>query len=806
MNIIIPLCGIGKRFTDAGYELPKPLIQVFDKHMICHVLDNLVLNENDKIFIIYHHSLDEYQFSKIINSLYPHINLIPIFRRTDGAAETILFGISTILNMQMTSSLPCLLIDCDTIYNTNIIKKLRNISTNAVIYFEDTDSKPIYSYITLNDKNDILDIKEKEKISNFANTGAYYFKDIYDLQEGCSYICKNNVRFKNEYYTSCVIKYLLTLSKPFKGIKINRQHYISLGTPEELSHYVNHQMSLLFDLDGTLVKTDEIYFKVWSTILSDFNVTLTHEMFESCIQGNTDTYAMKRLQISNTLYNIDNISKQKDELFSKYIHDIKVIDGVYSFIKGHKKLGYHICIVSNCNRQTCEDIIKYLKIDKYINYIIIGNECARSKPYPDPYLKAISLLKTTSDKCIIFEDSKPGLLSAMDVLPYQIVGINNGTNLHILKELGIKNIIHNYNNLTIHSLMQMNDYENHIKSMIMNSLSKQYDINNSNDITIYSEKLKGGYISDVIKISIKLASNTHLDCVLKYENDYTTSLTKMARLLGLFDREYYFYESISNYITINVPKYIGTIKDSNFVSKGIILENINKPEFHLALDLNKEPIDTSLQVINQCARMHSQFWGKDLSKSFNQLKKHNDSLFRPVWGNFIRERWEHFKEVWSHIISESILSKMEIIVHTFDEIQEHMSHGNLTLCHGDVKSGNIFYKESTNGYMPYFIDWQYIAHGKGVQDIVFFMIESFTTNNIEKYSDIFKHYYYIKLQEMGISNYSMEEYNNDFKYAICYFPFFVAIWFGTTPQDELIDVQFPEQFIKKLTYFINKYL
>jgi hypothetical protein len=98
--------------------------------------------------------------------------------------------------------------------------------------------------------------------------------------------------------------------------------------------------------------------------------------------------------------------------------------------------------------------------------------------------------------------------------------------------------------------------------------------------------------------------------------------------------------------------------------------------------------------------------------------------------------------------------------------------------------------------MPYFIDWQYLANGKGVQDIVFFMMESFSVENIKAYHELFKMYYYMKIKENGI-NYSMEAYQKDFEYAICYFPLFVAVWFGTTPTEELIDVSFPFLFIQK---------
>lgn len=802
MNIIIPLCGIGKRFTDAGYNEPKPLIKIFNKRMIECVIDCLKLNNEDKLFIIYHTTLDDYNFNNILKDKYKNIIFIPITTRTKGAAETILFGLDYIINNKINISNECLLLDCDTIYNTDIIKKIKKQNRNSVIYFEDLDSNPIYSYIQMDNTTKIIDIIEKEQISKNANTGAYFFKDIFELRNGCKYVISNNITFKDEYYTSCVIKYMINNSIDFYGIKIKKEYYKSLGTPQDLQAYDKNQYAFLFDLDGTLVKTDTIYYKVWREILLQYNIILTRDIFNNCIQGNTDTYALEKLKI----YNIDNtnISEIKNKLFNKYISEILIIDGVYDFIKKIHKLGYFIAIVTNCNRETCMSILEHIKINKFIDFIVIGNECSKPKPYSDPYLKAINYFNISHNNSIIFEDSKPGLISALGILPKKIIGVNNGDNLLILDELNINNRIDNFNNLNIDDILQENKYDVSIilNDMIYNSLKNKYDIKKINiDLT----KLKGGYISDVIKVSIELTSGKILDCVLKYENDYTSSLTKMAYQLGLFDREYYFYESISPYININIPKYIGTIKDKNFISKGLLLENIDNKDMQLGLDLNKENIDVSLKVIEESAKFHSLFWNKDLTKSFINLKKHNDKLFNPLWGNFIRSRWPLFIEKWNHILTDKVKAKMQYIVDNFDSIQEYLSNDNLTLCHGDVKSGNIFYQKNKNIYTPYFIDWQYIANGKGVQDIVFFIIESFSIENINKYMDIFKKYYYIKLQEYGITYYNLEQYNKDFEYSIYYFPFFVAIWFGTTPTDELIDVTFPEIFISKLIYIIHNY-
>jgi len=49
MNIIIPIGGKGERFKNRGYAKSKPLIDILNKPMIFHVLDNLKFHEEDPI-------------------------------------------------------------------------------------------------------------------------------------------------------------------------------------------------------------------------------------------------------------------------------------------------------------------------------------------------------------------------------------------------------------------------------------------------------------------------------------------------------------------------------------------------------------------------------------------------------------------------------------------------------------------------------------------------------------------------------------------------------------------------------------
>jgi len=797
MNIIIPLGGKGERFAKEGYLNPKPLINVLNKEMIFWVLDNLNFQKDDMIFIVYSSDLDQQNFTEVIRDRYKQIVCVPVNFQTSGAVETVSIGIKTILRMSLHKK--CVLLDCDTFYTHDILSVVRNTQDNLVFYTKKDNEKPIYSYIELDPHtNSITRIQEKSKISSNANTGCYVFNDIDQLQKLCEYVLRNNITFNGEPYISCVISELIKISKVI-GHKLDEQYVFSLGTPRELSIFNENTRVFLFDLDGTLVKTDKIYLKVWKQILSEYNIDLTDEIFKKYIQGNSDERVVNTLI---PLANLKAISKVKDDLFIENINDTIIINGAVDFINQIKRLGHPCSIVTNCNRLAAQRIVDFCNLTKVVDFIIVGNECKRPKPYPDPYLEAINKYNVCINNVVIFEDSKSGLLSARQTNAACIIGI---TTIYSDKELlsyGAKMVINDYVNISCTDIITIN--ENITKLQLITFIKESINLNIKH-IIIDDNKLKGGFISDVLALTIELDTCKVLNCVMKLENKNETKLSLMANKLGLYERENYFYESVSKYANIRTPKFFGLIRDAEMNTIGILMENLNNVSnghYKLNENLNIADINISLKVIAEMAKLHSKFWNKDLKKLFPELKRHNDPLFNPIWSNFVKDNWNCFEDTWKNVLSNEQLVAAKQNVNDFSNIQERLSTKNLTLIHGDVKSPNIFY-DLDKGYDPIFLDWQYIAIGKGVQDMIFFLIESFDLDNIRLNFPLFKSYYYRKLIENGITNYSFQDYEQDIKDAVCYFPFFVAIWFGTTPQEDLIDINFPFFFIQKLFYFLS---
>ena len=121
MNIVIPIGGIGQRFKDEGYLMPKPLINVLGKPMIYKVINSLNLDKDDNIYIVYNNQLKECNFEDLLKFYFPNKNIyfISLDFLTRGAAETVLTGLNELPVKELNKEF--LLIDCDTFYEEDII-------------------------------------------------------------------------------------------------------------------------------------------------------------------------------------------------------------------------------------------------------------------------------------------------------------------------------------------------------------------------------------------------------------------------------------------------------------------------------------------------------------------------------------------------------------------------------------------------------------------------------------------------------------------------------------------------------------
>ena len=232
MNVLIPMAGAGKRFADAGYIFPKPLIEINNKPMIQWVIESLNLKAN-YIFIIQKEHQKKYNIRSVLNVLQPNCKIIELDHVTEGAACTTLLAKKFINNSD-----PLIIANSDQYIKWNSSKAIYDFSSKnldgAILTFEAIHPK--WSYAKCDEQGFVTEVAEKKVISKNATVGVYYWKHGSSYVSSAEKMIKKNIRVNNEFYVCPVYNEFILEKKKVKVYNVDEMQ--GLGTPEDLNNFL----------------------------------------------------------------------------------------------------------------------------------------------------------------------------------------------------------------------------------------------------------------------------------------------------------------------------------------------------------------------------------------------------------------------------------------------------------------------------------------------------------------------------------------------------------------------------------------
>ena len=237
INIVIPMAGQGSRFAKAGYEKPKPFIDVDGKPMIVRVLENLSYPDARYILIARKEHMEKekelvVQIEKEFNAIF-----IPIDKLTEGTACTVLYARKYINNDE-----PLLIANSDQIVDMNIGDfiddcKTRNLD-GSILTFVDEFKDPKWSFAKIDKKDLVTEVKEKVVISEYATVGIYLYSKGKEFVNASIDMIIENDRVNNEFYTCPTYNYAIKYGSKTGIYNIEFEQMHGIGTPEDLNLYL----------------------------------------------------------------------------------------------------------------------------------------------------------------------------------------------------------------------------------------------------------------------------------------------------------------------------------------------------------------------------------------------------------------------------------------------------------------------------------------------------------------------------------------------------------------------------------------
>ena len=209
INIVIPMAGLGSRFSAAGFEKPKPFIDVSGKAMIIRVLENLAYQNARYILIAKkEHIQKESELVNEIKKSY-NVDIITIDEVTEGTACTVLAAKDFINNDD-----PLVIANSDQIVDINfydfVDDSLNRNLDGSILTFIDEKKNPKWSFAKINKNQMVTKVKEKQPISKYATVGIYMFNKGRYFIDGVADMITSNDRVNGEFYTCPVYNYLIS--------------------------------------------------------------------------------------------------------------------------------------------------------------------------------------------------------------------------------------------------------------------------------------------------------------------------------------------------------------------------------------------------------------------------------------------------------------------------------------------------------------------------------------------------------------------------------------------------------------------
>lgn len=172
----------------------------------------------------------------------------------------------------------------------------------------------------------------------------------------------------------------------------------------------------IFDMDGTMINNMSYHKKAWKEFAKRHGLDLTDEEFKEKFSGK------KNDQILNMIFNkglsseeIAKYTEEKEGVYRElYASDIEPIAGLHDVLNTLQKAGKKLAVATTAPKDNRDFGFKALGVENVFSVILGDEHVTKGKPHPEIYLETAKKLQINPSRCIVFEDTPPGIQSGKD--------------------------------------------------------------------------------------------------------------------------------------------------------------------------------------------------------------------------------------------------------------------------------------------------------------------------------------------------------------------------------------------------------
>jgi len=172
--------------------------------------------------------------------------------------------------------------------------------------------------------------------------------------------------------------------------------------------------AVLWDLDGTLVDSEDYHWRAWRDTMSAEGIPITHEQFLQTFGLRNDEILPRWLGASATPARIQQVANAKEERYRRLVREegLAPLPGAADWLERLHADGWRQAIASSAPRQNVEVVLEVTRLAECFQALVSAEDVTIGKPDPQVFLTAASRLNVPPSHCIVVEDAVAGVEAA----------------------------------------------------------------------------------------------------------------------------------------------------------------------------------------------------------------------------------------------------------------------------------------------------------------------------------------------------------------------------------------------------------
>lgn len=181
----------------------------------------------------------------------------------------------------------------------------------------------------------------------------------------------------------------------------------------------NNIKAILFDLDGTLFRSEMYHFIAWNEALKNFNITVDPSVYGIYVGKSAEWIEDDIKKRYKADFQKGDLIKEKNKIFIELFGNLGWENGglmpyAKEAIEYFYNKSFQLAICTSGSREETIFKLQSADIEKYFDAIFTADDVEFCKPAPDIYLSAISKFQLKNNECLAIEDTESGLMAAKE--------------------------------------------------------------------------------------------------------------------------------------------------------------------------------------------------------------------------------------------------------------------------------------------------------------------------------------------------------------------------------------------------------